>query len=103
MYYVDTSTPNVFNQPVNAYSFLTPVQESKDCFHRAKIEGADANRILQHAIGFPSSTNFKSIVKGNQLRNCPITVSSIDRADTICGPQAATLKGRSIRKRPGHV
>ena len=34
-------------------------------FHRDKIKGVCAARILQCAIGFPSSTKSKSIVKGN--------------------------------------
>ena len=39
----------------------------KKNIYRYKIEGADAARILQHNIGFPSSMKFKSIVKDNQI------------------------------------
>ena len=52
-------------------------------FHKVGIEGADAAIIIQRAIGFPSSTEFKSILKGNQLQKCPITVSDIDGSELI--------------------
>ena len=50
-------------------------------FHRSKIEGADAARIIQCSIGFPSRFFFKSMLKVNQLQNFPITVSDINRND----------------------
>ena len=52
----------------------------------------DDSIILQCAIGFPSRIKFKCIVKGNQLRNFPITVSDLDRDDAIYGPQVAIFK-----------
>ena len=95
------SDPNALNIFSNTYSFLSNIQDNK-IFRGAKIEGADAARILQRAIGLPSSAHSKSIVKGNQLLNFTITVYDIDRSDEIHGPQVATLKGKSILERPGH-
>ena len=42
-------------------------------------------------------------MKGNQLQKFPITVSAIYRYDVIYGLQVAIIKGKSARKRPGHV
>ena len=80
-----------------------PPYKRQDVFHRFKSEGLDAARFLQRTLGSPSSTNFKSIVKGNQLIKFPITVSDIDRDNAIYGPQVAILKGKFVHKRPGHV
>ena len=102
LYCFDTSSPNLFNISANSYSLLITVQE-KEIFRSSEIEGADAARIIQHYIGLPFRTNFKSIVKGNQLRNCTIKISDIDRSDAIYGPQVVILKVKYVRKRTGCV
>ena len=102
LYYFDTSTINK-NNNLNAYSFLSTVTSNKEYFHRTEIEGADNARELQQSIGWPSTQKLKKIVRRNQLRNCPVTVGDIDRADAIYGPAVPLLKGNTVRKRPEHV
>ena len=41
----------------------------------------------------------KSLVKGNQLQNCPTAVSDMDMDDDIYGPQVSI----PAQKRPGHA
>ena len=101
--YSDNSTPNLFNPSVNDYSFLTTTQENKYFLHRAKIEVAYDDIILQRAIRFPSSIKFKRTMKDNQLRKLPTKVSEIDRDGAIYITQFITLKVKPVRKRPGHV
>ena len=103
LYYFDTYAPNVLNPFFSTYSFLSTVQENKKIFQGAKIEGTDADIILQHNSVLTSSTKFKRISKGNWLQSLPIIVAGIDKDDTIYGPQVFTLKGKFVRKRLGNV
>ena len=103
LYYFDTSVPTVFNPSVKACYSLTTFQEHKKCFHRSEIDGSDSARILQRDIWFPSSMKFKIIVNVNQLQNFPVTVSDVDTSDAIYGPKVSILKGKYVRKLPGHV
>ena len=103
LYYFDTYSPNVLNNSINYYYFLSTIQEYNKFLHRYKIEGAYAARILQCAIVLPYRTKFKIIFKFDQLQNCPITVSDIDRADAIYGLKFSILKVKSVCKFPGHV
>ena len=48
-------------------------------------------------------TDFKNIVKGNQLWKVSITVSDIDRAYDIYRPQVFILKEKYVLKDPGHI
>ena len=36
----------------------------------------------------------------NQIRNLPITIDDINRAETIYGPQIPIIKGRAVGRRP---
>ena len=102
-YYFDSYAPNVLNPSIKAYSLLDTVQENNTFFHRAETEGEGAAIIIQLAIGFPPSTKFKSIVKVYQLQNCPIKVSDIDKSYYVYIPQVDILKGKPVRKCPGHA
>ena len=42
-------------------------------------------------------SDFKSLIKNNMILNCPVTVDDVDRANTIYGPNIATLKGKTTR------
>jgi len=102
-YFFHTSAANKNNYLVNAYSFLSTVKKNKAYFHRTEVEGADTARDLQGQLAWPSDQKYKNIVKGNQLRNCPVTVSDIDRAHAIYIPALPILEGKTIRKRPEHI
>jgi hypothetical protein len=41
--------------------------------------------------------------QGGQLKNCPITVADMIRAEKIYGPSIATLKGKTVRCSPQQV
>ena len=47
--------------------------------------------------------NFKAIVKGNMIKNLPISVEDIERAEKIYGPDIYALKGKTTRKSPKPV
>ena len=43
-------------------------------------------------LGAPSTTNFKYLIKSNQIKNCPVTVKEIENAERIFGKDIAYIK-----------
>ena len=39
------------------------------------------------------------MVRGNMLKNCPISVTNIKNAHTIFGPDIVSLRGKTVRKK----
>ena len=101
LYYYDT-TEDKFKPKVSNYSFLSTVSSNKEYFTRREIEQADAARLLQAQIGWPSTDQFKHIVNNNLLINCEITADDISRAEAIYGPSVPLLQGKMARRRPQH-
>ena len=59
--------------------------------------------MIQNCIGWPSTKDFKKYVEENQIRNCPITVDDINRAETIYGKPAPLLQGKLTRIHPSSL
>ena len=78
-------------------AFPQTVQENKRFFTQDEIKGAEEARRIQQLIGWPSTTTFKRIVALNMLRNCPITVDDIVRAEAIYGTPTPLCKGKMTR------
>lgn len=93
LYYYDTTEDKIKSKVTN-YSFLSTVSSNKDYFTCREIEQADAARLLQAQIGWPSTEHFKHIVKNNLLVNYEITADDISRADAIYGPSIPLLQGK---------
>jgi hypothetical protein len=53
---------------------------------------------LYHIIGTQSMDAYKAIIKGNLIRNCPVTIDDIKLTDRMFGPSILALKGKSTRK-----
>ena len=70
LYYYDTavlkyisSKPDKYNSPITNSLFLRTVEYNKSYFSSNKIEGANNARKVQQIIGWPSTDNFKYIIK----------------------------------------
>ncbi len=84
-------------------SIVTTVRDNMQGYTTKQIQLADDARKLYHLIGTPSLKNFKAIVKGNMIKNIPISVDDIDRAEKIYGPDIYAIKGKSTRSAPKPV
>jgi hypothetical protein len=79
-------------------SFLVSmVKENKEGFTSRDIERATKARTFYHIVGGLTLQNFKSIIRMNTFKNCPVTVTDADLAEKIFGPDLGTLKGKSTR------
>jgi hypothetical protein len=82
---------------VTAYTLVNTVAEHKKLFSQRQIDDADRARALYRKIGRPDESEFQSILRGNFIRNCPVTPDDARRALLIYGPDVATIKGKMTR------
>ena len=73
------------------------VDENKKYFSERAYRRAVEARKLYQIIGIPSIKDFKAIVQGNLIKNCPITIEDINVAEKIFGKDISSIKG----KQPG--
>jgi hypothetical protein len=58
---------------------------------------------LYHSLGTPSINDLKAVIRMNCIKNNPVTISDVNLAEKIFGPDIGSLKGKSTRKKPVHV
>ena len=99
LYYYDTAQDKV-NYDVTNYSFLETVADNSKFFSADEIKGAMRARQTQQEINWPSTSDFKYYVSKNCIRNSPVTLDDINRAEVIYGPAKPLLEGKMVRRRP---
>jgi hypothetical protein len=82
---------------------VNTVAENRSKYTVRAYSQAVAARKLQDTIGRPSDRDFKKIVAGESMRNCPIVSSDIVRAEDIFGKNLGSLKGKTVRQKGDHV
>ena len=90
-YYVMTPTMDKTKEHVTQYSMYSTVNSNKEFFSNQEVKRADTARELQRALGWPSDSSFKHCVSHNLVRNSPVTVDDIARADIMHGPALPIL------------
>ena len=60
-------------------------------------------RRLQHGLGAPTTESFKAMLRSNNIKDCPVIAEDVRIAEDIFGPDVATLKGKSKRRKPEPV
>ena len=63
-----------------------------------QFEHAKVARKLYHILGIPSTKNYKTILSGNRINDCPIVEENVDLAEAIFGQDISTLKGKTDRR-----
>jgi hypothetical protein len=66
------------------------------------LQAKDARRAMG-MIGNPSEQDFKGMVRGNMIHNCPITTKAIISARAIYGPSLESVRGKTVRQMPAPV
>ena len=87
------------NQGHNELQLYETVMESAHSYSDRQKERAKQARILYHSLGCPSMNDLKAIVKMNSIKNNPVTLDDIKIAQHIYGPDIATVKGKTTRRR----
>ena len=70
---------------------------------KRQYERAREARRVYNIIGNLSLNDYKSIIKMNAIKDCPMTLEDIDIAERILGKNIASLKGKTTKKTyPSH-
>ena len=72
-----TNLSNNMTLTVYPTSFLNTVAENSKFYSRHEIEGAKNARKLQHLLGWPGTSTFKSYINKNLINNCEVTVDDV--------------------------
>ena len=81
-------------------AFVTTVSGNMEGFTKREIKDAEIARTLYTTLIYPSWNDYKWAVRGNQIKNCPITVQDVDVAFKIWGKNIQALKGKTTRTKP---
>ena len=91
------------HQPSTAYTLLNTVANKK-LYTPRQLEQADLANRLYALVGRPSYKDFLTMIRENQLKNCPaVSVEDAKRAVAIYGPDVHALRGKTVRTTPEHV
>ena len=82
------------------HSHMSTMAENRNNYSTGQFNRAKLGRKLYHIIGAPSTKNYKAILRGNQIKDCPLVEKDIDLAEAIFGPDIATIKGKTPRRKP---
>jgi hypothetical protein len=94
---------NALQQGFNNPPPINSVEENKLMFTDCQVERAKAAQQLYHALGTPSTKDFKAIITMNAIRNLPITIEDVNLAEKIFRPDIGALKGKTTRSKPAPV
>ncbi len=89
--------------PLDANLHVNTVRNNFDGFTKKQIQRAQEARCLMLMTGVPSERAFQSMVRLNQLKNCPITHDDIKVAHKIYGCDLANTRGGTVRHNLEHV
>ena len=59
-------------------SLVTTIKENLEVFSENQVERAKEAKRLYHKVGAPTVENFKYLIKGNMIKNCPVTADDIN-------------------------
>ena len=79
-------------------NMMDTVQENRKNYTQCQFEHAKLARKLHHNVGTPTVKNFKSLLKANMIKNCPVTIEDVNIAEKIFRPLMSSLKGKSMRR-----
>jgi hypothetical protein len=69
-------------------------------YSERQLKRADAARTLMHTLAYPTFKDMKAVLKMNSIEDCPVTEQDVDLAIQIYGPDMASLKGKTTRRKP---
>lgn len=85
------------------FSFVVTVDDNMKMFSKRQIVGAEKARNLHGGLAFPSETDFKWILKSNQVQEFHVTTEDAGVAQKVWGTNVALLKGKMTQQTPPAV
>ena len=95
LYYMDIGQQGI--------TLVNTVANNKTKYTSSDYSRASLARKIQINIGRPSTKDFIRIIEHGLLPNCPINRDDVKAAEDIFGPDAGSLKGKTVRHSPEGV
>jgi hypothetical protein len=76
---------------------INTVKENRVGYTQRHFEQAKRAQELYHIVGTPTIESFKSLIKMNARKNCPVTTEDANNAEKIFGADMLRLRGKSTR------
>jgi hypothetical protein len=73
---------------------INTVKENRVGNTQNQFEQAKKAQELYHIVGTPTIKTFKTLLKMNAIRNCPVTTEDVNIAEKIFGPYMSSIKGK---------
>jgi hypothetical protein len=86
-----------------AATFVQKVQHNYKGYTKRKILQAKEAGHRMGMIGNPSKGDFKKMVRGNMINNCPVITNAITKVHAIFGPDLPSLRGKTVQRTPAPV
>ena len=86
-----------------AAMLVNTIADNYEGFTKREVVKAHEARRFQRMIGCPSDRDYQGMVREKLIANCPVTVSDVQHANQIFGPDLAGLRGKTVRRKPDHV
>jgi hypothetical protein len=74
---------------------INTVKENRVGYTQRQFEQAKKAQELYHIVGTPIIETFKTLLKMNAVRNCPVTAEDVNIAEKIFGTNMPSLRGKS--------
>ena len=82
---------------------VTNVHDNFEGFTKKQVQCANEARRIMLMTGVPTERAFESMVRLNQLQDCPITIDDVKNAHLIWGPDLANKRGKTVHRKPDRV
>ena len=79
---------------------VNTVAENESAYTDRQVAQAKRARKLYGIVGYPSIKDFKAMIEGNLIMNCPVTIDDVNAAEKIYGASIAAIKGKTTRQKP---
>ena len=106
LYYLDVPEvpAHVICATIDADSDVIPtVAGAEKFFTKRQVKDALRCRRTLAMVGRPSTKDYKAMVRGAKLKNCPVVVEDIANAHALHGTDIGCLVGKTVRRRPDPV
>ncbi len=98
----DTKTDEDRTVKVGA-NFVQTVRGNYEGYTKREVLQAKEACRGQVMPGNPSEKDYQGLVSRNLINNCPISLSDVSNTRAIFGPDLASVRGKTVRKKPAPV
>jgi hypothetical protein len=78
---------------------INMVKENRVGYTQRQFEQAKRARELYHIVRTPTIESFKTLIKPNAIKTCPVTTEDVSNFEKIFGADMSSLRGKSTRRK----